>query len=202
MNTKQAVWIEQAMEAAANGGHLFPDIAACEAALESNYGESQLAKEGLNFFGMKQHQHPEYGTLSLPTKEFEHGQWTVVQANWVLYPTYASCFQDRMETLGRLSSARNAQGELAYPHYLAALHAATPEDFVKEVSQHWSTDPNRATKVLEIRDAFLAFTSANPGVVAPPAQEEVPATPADSGAGEPAGAGAFSEGESAAERDV
>jgi hypothetical protein len=47
------------------------------------------------------------------------------------------------------------QGE--YPAFAAALHATTGEEFVRQVSVKWSTDPQRAEKVLEIyrRHGFM-----------------------------------------------
>jgi flagellum-specific peptidoglycan hydrolase FlgJ len=133
-------------QAAADAKHPFPEYAASEAALESGYGHSALAHDACNLFGTKQHVHPIYGTLSIPTKEFLSGEWTVVEANWVVYPTIATCFSDRLNTLERL--------RFAYPHYAAALNAANGETFVREVSRSWSTDPKRADKVLAIYDAW------------------------------------------------
>jgi flagellum-specific peptidoglycan hydrolase FlgJ len=45
-------------------------MAACEAALESTWGASELATKGNNLFGQKQQVHPEFGTLHIPTREF------------------------------------------------------------------------------------------------------------------------------------
>jgi len=90
-------------------GTFSPNMAACEAAEESNYGQSALARMTNNLFGMKQHQHPVYGTISLPTREFLGGSWKVVSANFVEYPDIKTCFQDRMATLKHLSGS--------YPHY-------------------------------------------------------------------------------------
>ena len=91
-------------------------MAACEAALESGYGRSVLAVEDRNLFGMKQHQHPEYGTATLPTNEFYGGEWKTVEANWVVYPDWQACFKDRMATLKRLAPV--------YQHYKNALAEA------------------------------------------------------------------------------
>ena len=55
-----------------------------------------LAIQDRNLFGMKPHQHPEYGTASLPTREVLGDKWVEVEANWVSYPDLESCFADRM----------------------------------------------------------------------------------------------------------
>lgn len=131
-----------ASSAAAAGGCVWPDFIACEAALESGFGKSTLAREDNNLFGMKQHKHPIFGTVALPTEEFLGGHMVRVSADWVKYPTQADCFADRMATLRRLAPG--------YAHYAAALAATDGITFIREVSQTWSTDPLRAQKVLNI----------------------------------------------------
>lgn len=135
-------FLQKAVQQAIRSGHIFPQMAAAEAALESGFGTSGLAISDNNLFGMKQHKHPVYGTHVLPTKEFLNGEWTVVNAQWIKYPDWAACFSDRMDTLRRLKDA--------YPHYAAALAATDATTYVTEVSRTWSTDPQRAAKVISI----------------------------------------------------
>jgi len=150
MTGAQRDFLDRATLAAQQANHPFPRMASSEAALESAYGLSGLASEDNNLFGMKQHQHSIYDTVSLPTHEFEAGEWVAVTANWVKYPDWASCFADRLNTLTRLSHA--------YPHYAAALNATDVETYVREVSQTWSTDPKRADKCLAIYQAYVSLT--------------------------------------------
>jgi flagellum-specific peptidoglycan hydrolase FlgJ len=121
-------------------------MAACEAALESNWGNSVLARDGQNLFGMKQHKHPVYGTMTLPTREFLNGDWLTVNSGWVNYPDWRACFADRLITLERLSNA--------YPHYAGALRAPDAPTYISEVSKTWSTDPDRGKKVLSIYQEY------------------------------------------------
>lgn len=137
-------------EAAETSGHIYPTMAACEAALESAFGTSLLAAKDNNLFGMKQHVHPVYGSEVLPTREFENGEWKVVDAVWVHYPTWDACFQDRMLTLIRLAPK--------YPNYEAALESPDCVTYLRNVSKTWSTDPKRAKKVLDIYDDYLGLT--------------------------------------------
>lgn len=148
MNISQREFLDQATAEAAKVNHPFPKMAACEAALESSWGNSGLAKNEKNLFGMKQHEHKVYGTVALPTQEFIGGEWKTVSANWVNYPDWASCFADRLATLQRLSNA--------FPHYAAALQAQDAETYIAEVSKTWSTDPNRGAKVLSIYQEYIA----------------------------------------------
>jgi flagellum-specific peptidoglycan hydrolase FlgJ len=146
MNALQRNFLDRAMAEAIKATHPFASMAACEAALESSWGNSELAREAFNLFGMKQHAHAIYGTLNLPTREFEKGEWIETTAHWVKYPDWRSCFADRLATLQRLSNA--------YPHYKAALAAPDSETYITEVSKTWSTDPDRARKVLSIYQEY------------------------------------------------
>jgi flagellum-specific peptidoglycan hydrolase FlgJ len=147
MNEQNLSWIKNTAEEAAKAAHVFPQMAACEAALESAFGKSTLAQEGDNLFGMKQHSHPIYGTLTLPTKEFENSAWKVIEGAFVKYPTLAACFDDRMATLVRLKSV--------YIHYGLALAAKDPVTYVTEVSTQWSTDPKRAASCIAIYNEYF-----------------------------------------------
>jgi len=147
MNSSQRQFLDQATAEAVKANHPFAKMAACEAALESSWGHSQLAREACNLFGCKQHAHPIYGTMTLPTREFEGGEWIVVGANWIKYPDLRACFADRLATLERLSNV--------YPHYKAALAATDAQTYITEVSQTWSTDPLRAVHVQGIYEEYI-----------------------------------------------
>jgi flagellum-specific peptidoglycan hydrolase FlgJ len=144
LSPTQTDWLNATAKAALDAGHIFPQAAACEAALESGYGASELAKNSNNLFGMKQHEVPKFETTRLWTHEFIRGQYAAVEADFVKYPTLADCFADRMDTLRRLSV------------YAPALAASNDTDFIVNVSEHWSTDPRRAQKVLAIYAEFVA----------------------------------------------
>lgn len=147
-------FIQTTLAEAKRSSHIFPDYATCEAALESGFGSSKLAIIGNNLFGTKQHRHPEYGDLILPTQEYLDGKWVAISADWIKYPTLAACFEDRMATIKRLASI--------YPHYAAALQAPDGASFVIQVSQTWSTDPRRAQKVLSIYEQFKGLLAPSP----------------------------------------
>jgi hypothetical protein len=58
--------------------------------------------------------------------------------------------------------------EPSYPAYARALSATTGEAFIEEVSRAWSTDPQRAAKVLAIhRLHCVSFLPLVPVVSAP-----------------------------------
>ena len=116
-------------------------------------GTSELALKAHNLFGAKQQIHPVYGTLHLPTCYFLNGEWVTEDAGMVRVSRYyATSFHERMNTLRRLAGS--------FPHYAAALAAATPEVYVSQVSLSWSTDPLRAEKCIEISGAHADTISA------------------------------------------
>lgn len=164
MKNYNRAFVDKATNAANIAGVDFAVMWACEAALESGYGTSALAVVDNNLFGMKQHSHPVYGTHVLPTREYINSKWIVVNANWVSYPDWASCFKDRLATLTRLST------EKGFEHYMDALNATDAITFVKCVSAKWATDPARADKVIAIYNMYLGEAPPTP------AADSVPAT--------------------------
>lgn len=149
---EQVGFLLGAAKAAKAAGHVWPAMAACEAAAESAWGTSELAVKAHNLFGCKQHQHPVYGTINLPTREFENAAWKTETDAFVDYPDDAAAFADRMQTLRTMSTT--------YPHYALALAAETPTEYVTEVSRSWSTDPNRAATCIAIYWAHQAVLEA------------------------------------------
>lgn len=152
----QSVFLLRALRAAQSAHHIFPAYAACESALESGWGQSRLAVEANNLFGQKQSHPPlaDTETISMPTREYLHAHWMTVSASWAKFPDWNACFAARMELLRRLSEF--------FPHYQAAFHATNGEQYVIEVSQTWSTDPQRAGKVLAIFDAHADILQPQP----------------------------------------
>lgn len=142
---QQIAALKTVFAAAMDAACLFPQAQACEAMTETTWLTSLLGVKFNNLFGMKQHTHPVFGTVNLPTREFLHGGWVTVSADFVKYPTLADCFADRQATLVALAPK--------YPHYAAALNASTPEEFLTEVSKTWSTDPQRAATCIAIMHA-------------------------------------------------
>lgn len=64
------LFLKSVNQQAISSDHVWRSYAACEAALENNWGTSQLAQAANNLFGTKQHEVPAYDTLTLPTREY------------------------------------------------------------------------------------------------------------------------------------
>ena len=69
-------------------------ITIAQAALESAWGESGLAKSGNNLFGIKADSRWRGETLTLNTREFIKGQWLVVPAKWRKYASWQASIDD------------------------------------------------------------------------------------------------------------
>jgi flagellar protein FlgJ len=143
---EQQNWFNMVTKAATKAGCKFPEYVAAEAALESNWGQSKLAREANNLLGLKQRKTPIYETISMPTKEIINGQEVVVQANWIKYPDIETCLKHRMKVLTTLAKV--------YPNYKKGLEASTGEGFVLNISKTWATDPDRGQKVLNIYNQY------------------------------------------------
>lgn len=136
----RAEFIEKAKESAlrvsAKSG--FPaGVTVAQAALESNWGQSQLSRTANNYFGLKAHgKHP---AMEFRTCEFgEKGESSVI-SKFAVYTSMDECFECR----DRLVADGSA--------YESAREAKTdPERFVREMAKHWATDPKYAEKVLRI----------------------------------------------------
>ena len=149
--TSQArnTFLAKAYEAALQSGHIFPGAAAAECAVESAWGMSEAAVKANNLFGEKKPEAWAGAVLSLPTREFLHGEWVTVTAEWPVFSSWAGCFAERMATLHRVS------------RYAPALAAKTPEEFIALVSAEWATDPHRGEAVLETYRAHLDILAAH-----------------------------------------
>lgn len=142
----QKDFLLKALAHAQLAGHIWPEYAACEAAEESGWGQSRLAREANNLFGEHQHHVPIYETYKLhPNDNVDPSD------DWVKFPTWKECFATRMDTIRRLADKQPQE----YPGYVQALVAKNGADFVMCVSRNWSQDPLRGSKVLATHRAHF-----------------------------------------------
>lgn len=138
----QQKFLRDSLAAALAANHVWPGMAAAEAALESSWGFSKLAREANNLFGQKQSHPPVGDSISIATQEYKNGEWVTESAEWRKFSIIQECFEARMDLLKKLAPE--------YPHYAAALACPNPEEYATEVSKSWSTDPGRALKCISI----------------------------------------------------
>lgn len=133
-------FLEQAIaaaRAAAAASGFPPGITVAQAALESAWGESQLARIANNYFGIKAHGERE--SIALPTTEIVAGVAERVTAHFARYASMAECFADRDALLARARCYAEARAV-----------AQAPEAFARALARRWATDPEYAEKLLAV----------------------------------------------------
>lgn len=110
-----------------------------EAALESGWGESLLARTGFNLFGVKADKSWHGETLTMRTREVIRGKAVIVDALWRKYPDWLACLEDHAAFL--MNNRR----------YRKAFSFTHGEDFAYAVAAAgYATDPQYATKLISI----------------------------------------------------
>lgn len=117
-----------------------------QAALESAWGASRLARDGHNLFGVKADASWHGPTVEMNTGEVINGQRVMVPAKWRAYPDWLACLTDR---------AKFFQNN---PRYAKCFAEKTGEGWARAVAAAgYATDPDYAVKLTDmIRDRNLA----------------------------------------------
>lgn len=142
-----------ATQARATGAPINPVIAAAQAALESNWGQSQLAREANNLGGVKAGSQWGGPVIELPTREWREadGTWYTTVARWRKYADWAEAFEDYGNLIERV-----------YPH--AAAVAGNPREFLEQLTARdypkYATDPSYTQKVWAVVEQYDLLESA------------------------------------------
>ncbi len=105
-----------------------------QAALESAWGESMLARQGKNLFGVKADLAWQGDVLTINTREFLHGTWVMVPARWRKYTDWQACMDDHAAFLHQNR------------RYAACLLKATPPEQRTDVKP---TEHDKKTSPME-----------------------------------------------------
>lgn len=110
-----------------------------QAALESAWGASLLAKRGCNLFGVKADRAWTGPTISMDTGEVINGKRVMVPAAWRCYPDWLACLLDR------------AAFFKANSHYAKCFDCLTGEGWARAVqAAGYATDPDYADKIIGV----------------------------------------------------
>jgi flagellum-specific peptidoglycan hydrolase FlgJ len=112
-------------------------ISVAQAALESSWGNSLLARLANNYFGIKAR--PGRAWVDLPTTEVVNGIARKIVARFARYNSMKECFEDREQMILHLPAYAEARAR-----------ASNPAQFAAALAQHWATDPGYAEKILRI----------------------------------------------------
>lgn len=100
---------------------LIPSVILAQAAVESNFGESQLSKEYNNYFGIKGKGE---NAVFLPTTEFIADREENVSDGFRTYDSPRESFYDYGKLIGKASRYENVREAKTREAYAEALHPA------------------------------------------------------------------------------
>src|SRR5207248_6295464 len=126
-----------ALSSSAHSG-LPAGITVAQAALESAWGNSQLACVAYNYFGIKHTAH-DTDCIELSTSEVINGERITTRARFARFASIDACFAARDHIILTASCYANVRE-----------HASDPEPFIAAPAEHWATDPDYVAKLLRI----------------------------------------------------
>lgn len=116
---------------------ILPSIVAAQAVLESGWGQSTLAINGNNLFGIKGRYNGNY--IVMPTLEFINGQWITVNAEFRKYPNWDASVEDHGSFLN------------VNPRYAGLLGVEDYRTVARMLQEAgYATDPQYAEKLINI----------------------------------------------------
>lgn len=128
------------------GYGILPSIIISQAALESNWGSSQLAHEYNNLFGIKA-----YGNqnkVNLETKEYVNEQWITIEGDFRVYHSW----EDSMDDHTMLFVNGVDWNPQKYEDVLTAQSHQEAAEALQE--DGYATDPGYADKVIEVIENY------------------------------------------------
>jgi Mannosyl-glycoprotein endo-beta-N-acetylglucosaminidase len=111
---------------------------------ESGWGQSQLAAQDNNLFGIKGS--GPAGSVMLPTQEFENGQWVTISAPFRAYNSVAQSIDDHTLLLATGS-----------PYKQAMADRADPDVFANDLTGVYATDPNYGASLISIMRLYNLY---------------------------------------------
>lgn len=132
--------IAPAAQASMHATQIPASFVIADGALESAWGSSMLAQQGMNLFGVKADPSWHGPIIEMRTREFTEGHWEIVPAQWRKYSSWLECLND------------HAQFLLTNPRYEDAFsYTGNPETFARAVAAAgYATDPAYAGKIISI----------------------------------------------------
>ena len=119
-------------------------VTIAQAIEESAWGQSSLATQDMNLFGIKGS--GPVGTDPQPTQEFENGRWVTTTAGFAVYRDIAESISDH----GRLLATSGY-----YTQAMAARHS--PNAFANALTGVYATDPGYGTKLIGLMRQYNLY---------------------------------------------
>lgn len=120
---------------------IYPSLILAQSALESGFGQSDLAKVHHNFFGIKRT--GQESSAAYQTEEVLGGESITVTANFRAYDSVEDSVKDYAALVGTL------------PRYRGVVEADTPEEAARALVQGgYATDPAYAEKLIHMIQTY------------------------------------------------
>lgn len=127
---------------------VFASITMAQAALESDFGKSQLAERYHNLFGVKGS--AANGVL-LPTAEYVEGKWVTIEAYFKVYPDWETSILEHGDLIQNGTTWNKEQ-------YKAVKQAKTYQEAANGlVKSGYATDPNYAEKLIALIEKYKLY---------------------------------------------
>jgi flagellum-specific peptidoglycan hydrolase FlgJ len=139
---------------------------------ESGWGQSQLAAQDHNLFGIKGS--GPAGSVLMPTQEYENGQWVTINAPFRVYNSAAESISDHTLLLATSSSYKQAMAD-----------RADPDTFANDLTGVYATDPNYGSSLISLMRLYDLYRygagTQAPQAAAPAGAAQDPAAQSGSG---------------------
>lgn len=127
----------------ANTHGIRPSVLVAQAALESNWGNSRLARESHNYFGIKNPKGKKYAT-----KEYGDSGWTEINAS---FKQYSSLYESVLDYANLIKNGTSWDKDF----YQKVIDAPTYKEAAHAVSEAgYATDPYYAEKLIKIIEQY------------------------------------------------
>jgi lysozyme len=142
---------------------------------ESGWGTSQLAASDYNLFGIKGS--GPAGSVTLPTQEFENGQWVTIYAQFRVYHNVSESISDHAELLATSGYYTRAMAD-----------RAVPDAFANDLTGVYATDPDYGANLIALMRLYNLYRFDSPTASQAQAAATSHTPAAHAPAGHPSGA--------------
>lgn len=135
----------------ADKNDLYPSVMIGQAILESGYGQSRLAKEAHNLFGIKytvSTDQKKYDHYEIASNEFVNGKMELLPASFRKYDSFSDSLQDNADLL-----KKGLSGNPAYYKGTWRKNALTYQEATKALTGKYATDPAYDKKLNKVISA-------------------------------------------------
>ena len=138
-------------------------VTIAQAIEESGWGQSQLAAQYHNLFGIKGT--GPAGSVEMPTSEYSNGQWVTIDAAFRVYHNTAESIADHAELLATSGYYTRAMAD-----------RAVPDAFANDLTGIYATDPEYGANLIALMRLYDLYRFDAPAAQAPaPAAGHAPA---------------------------